>query len=139
MNNITPEDLVFYNDGNNFQSSGYTLDSILLNGQVPPMQTMNVEANVQSGGMMSELLKDFAVPAGLLLLQQTTKKSSYPILHRPDDDGVMDESLYDKLMKISNHETIETRNKHKPTRKNKYAGINNNKENKYKKTRRNKN
>lgn len=119
MNNITPEDLVFFNDGNNFQSSGYTLDSILLNGQIPPMQTMNsdVETTIQSGGMMSTLLKDFAVPAGLLLLQQKTKKTSYPIIHRSDDDGVVDETLYDKLMKLSNHDQSDVGRKHKPTRK----------------------
>ena len=134
MNNITPEDLVFFNDGNSFQSSGYTLDSILLNGKIPLMQTMNAEneSNVQSGGMMSELLKNFAVPAGLLLLQQPTKKTSYPILHRTDDDdGVVDESLYDKIMKMSNNEYNE-KQKHKPTRK--ANGIHN----KSKKTRRNK-
>jgi hypothetical protein len=84
------------------QSGGYKINSILMSRDMMPMKTMNdkkSKANTKSE-LVSQLLSDFAVPAGLLYL--TSNASSTTSNYQTDTrDEVIDDSLYDKLMKLA--------------------------------------
>jgi len=103
------EDFVYLKDGDNIESSGYKLNAVLMSQQMPAMKTMN--NNSQSGGSVSSLFNDLAVPAGLLLLQQKSLK------HYENDNGnnsIVNDDLFDKLIKMAGP------NKNKKLTKRKY-------------------
>jgi len=94
------DDFVYFKGGNGIESSGYTINSILMNERSPVMITNNTDSSVssQSGGKVSNLLNNFAVPAGLLLLQQKPLKHYEPINNK---DEIVNDSLFDKLLQLS--------------------------------------
>jgi hypothetical protein len=68
--------------------------------------------NSQSGGSVSSLFNNLAVPAGLLLLQQKSLK------HYENDNGndsIVNDDLFDKLIKMAgpNKNKKLTKRKHK--------------------------
>ena len=76
---------------------GYKINSLFMNGGISPMVTENKDLYSQSGGNVSNIFNNLAVPAGLLLLQQKALK------HYSEDkkDGVVSEDLFDKLLNLS--------------------------------------
>lgn len=109
-NIFNKDDFVYLKDGDNIESSGYKLNTVLMSQQMPAMKTMN--NNSQSGGSVSSLFNDLAVPAGLLLLQQKSFK------HYENDNGndaIVSDDLFDKLLKMAgpNKNKKLTKRKHK--------------------------
>ena len=104
------DDFVYLKDGDNIESSGYKLNTVLMSQQIPAMKTMN--DNSQTGGSVSSLFNNLAVPAGLLLLQQKSLK------HYENDNGndsIVNDDLFDKLIKMAgpNKNKKLTKRKHK--------------------------
>lgn len=90
------DDFVYLKNGDNVESAGFKINSLLMKQNIPAMNTIN--APTQSGGSVSSALNDLAVPAGLLLLQQKTFKH-----YKGDnmDNEVVNEDLFDKLLKMA--------------------------------------
>lgn len=106
-------DFVYLKNGDTIESSGYKINSLLMNEKIPPIKTMNTGSQV-AGGSVSGLLNDLAVPAGLLLIQQKAQK------HYKDDnetnDQVINDDLFDKLLKMAGpnkNKKLTKRKKHK--------------------------
>lgn len=108
--NVSPKDLVWYNEGGDIQSGGYSVDSLFKTLGISPIISDNL--NVMTGGgkegknveHFSELFNSTAVPAGLSLLGGSNDlKGSEP--SRLFDvqyggEGMISESLFDKLTKL---------------------------------------
>ena len=108
-----PSELVFHTaDDNSIQSAGFGINSILLQQGVPPMQTLN--SAKQTGGGVSSLLNNLAVPAGLLCLQQIVGKS-YIESHQNE---VINEDLYSKLLKLVKNEPTKRKTRRQSRKKN---------------------
>ena len=74
---LGPSDLVFYQEGGNIMSGGFLINNIFLGGNQPVLKTIN-SSKTQSGGSVSSIFKDLAVPAGLFYLQQNPTKNFLP-------------------------------------------------------------
>ena len=108
-----PSELVFHTaDDNSIQSAGFSINSILMQQGVPPMQTLN--SGKQTGGGVSSLLNNLAVPAGLLCLQQIVNKSHI----ESHQNKVIDEDLYSKLVKLVKHEPVKRKTRSRSRKKN---------------------
>jgi len=114
VNEITANDLVITKEGKNVMSGGYKIDNIFLQNNISPFKTDN--SDNQEGGNISSMFSNLAVPAGLLLLQQKTNKKTFSNMYNKDNNQVIDSSLYDKLLGISNSKKEK---KVKPARKRK--------------------
>ena len=96
-------DFVYLKNGDTIESSGYKINSLLMSSEMSPMTTINQVVNTnqnQSGGSVSSILNDLAVPAGLLLLQQKSLKH-YNENSISNDNQVIHDDLFDKLFKLS--------------------------------------
>ena len=63
MSYLGSDDFIFYKENGKIMSGGYTVNSILLNSGISPMQTNNI--GNQTGGKVSSVFENLAVPAGL--------------------------------------------------------------------------
>jgi len=92
---LCTNDLVFSEDKKgNIQAGGYMIKSTLLEQGIPAIITNNKN---MTGGSVSSLFKDLAVPAGLLYLQQKIPTNPYHEKH-PE---MMESSIYDKLLGLA--------------------------------------
>tara|TARA_B100000902_G_C27299007_1_gene911686 strand:- start:450 stop:815 length:366 start_codon:yes stop_codon:yes gene_type:complete len=90
------EDLVFSNNNGNIQAGNFMIKNSFLEQNLAPMRTQNKHKSL-SGGSVSSLFKDLAVPAGLLYLQQTMVPRNYHEKH-PE---MIESSIFDKLIGLS--------------------------------------
>lgn len=105
------------------QSGGYKIENYFMSGGMPVMKTSNSKSakNKIDGqtNVFSDLFKDLAVPAGLLYIK-TPMSMFQPTIGYDrksiEDDEVVDESLYDRLVKLA-AETNDDIKKHKKTRR----------------------
>jgi hypothetical protein len=96
MSHISANDLIFYKEGGNIMSGGFSVESILLNKGEAPMYTANSLSSLEGGGeeeqqgggkhkqkqnqkqiegkQVSSVFKNLAVPTGLLY--QSSKESN---------------------------------------------------------------
>lgn len=120
--NLTPiidrNELVFYTDKGNIQSGGYKIDNILMNNDMPAMVTKNSGKKYKNDSEnVSDVFKDLAIPAGLLYLQQPPV-TKYP--QKNSGDEVVEDSLYNRLLKMASEESERNINKkHKKTKRGK--------------------
>ena len=94
---FNPDDLVFYQEGGNIMSGGFSINNMFLSGNQPALKTMN-SIKFQEGGSISSIFKDLAVPAGLFHLQQNPTKHFLPSTFGSNE--VIEDTLYDKLLKL---------------------------------------
>lgn len=95
------EDLVFNKQDGKIMSGGFLVNNIFLNGNEPALKTNNFATDKSFvGGSASSIFKDLAVPAGLLYLQQKTP-SHYRDTSQLGENDVVEDSLYDKLLKLA--------------------------------------
>ena len=107
-------DFVFYRDEeNNICSGGYIINNMLKNLDMPIVY--GNKDPLQSGGGLSGMLSNLAVPAGLVLMQQYAADEKFS---SPSDNTVVTEDLYSKLLKLVKVNKSKTR-KNKRKRKNK--------------------
>ena len=99
-------DFVYHQEGGKIKSLGYTINNMLLENGLPVFSQ-------RGGGLPGG--SDLIIPAGLLLLQQTfekQKKIDDIKVEKLEDVDVIDEGLYDKLLKL-----VSVKTKKKQTRR----------------------
>lgn len=85
-------DLVFHKNGDKYYSGGFRIDSLLLENDIPYLNTQKSESFMES-------LKGLAVPSGLLYIKREQKP------YKPTKETiVISEGLYDKLLELSKPE-----------------------------------
>jgi hypothetical protein len=139
-------DFVFTtNKKGEFQSGGYKLSNTNLGSIISPITSYEFNENetVQKGGnpLASPVFNNMAVPAGLFLLQQIASgkyNDTHSIInnnHKEKED-IIEESLYDKLLKLAentNEKTTKQNSSNSKTKKNKKSSNSKTKKNKNKK------
>jgi len=121
------EDLVFNKQDGKIMSGGFLINNIFLNGNEPALKTNNLSTDKSFvGGSASSIFKDLAVPAGLLYLQQKSPQH-YRQTSQLGESDVVEDSLYDKLLKLSEPDNNK---KKKQSKKNKMIKKNKTKRNK---------
>lgn len=107
-------DFVFYRDDeNNICSGGYIINNMLKKLDMPIVYSN--KDPLQSGGGLSAMLGELAVPAGLVLMQQYAAAEKFS---SPSATSVVEEDLYSKLLKLVKVHKSKTKKK-KNKRKNK--------------------
>ena len=113
------DDLVFSKNDGKIQAGGFMIKNSLLEEGVPALKIQNNKN--MSGGSVSSLFKDLAVPAGLLYLQQNMAQKHYHEKH-PE---MINSGIYDKLLKLAEDKPVKKytkkskKTKSRNTRKNK--------------------
>ena len=105
------------------QSGGYKIENYFMSGGMSIMKTTNSKYSVNNDSKssnFSDMFKDLAIPAGLLYVKTPTSMfeptSSYERKGVGSNDEVVEDSLYDKLVRLAG-ETDENIKKQKKTRK----------------------
>ena len=94
---FNPDDLVFYQEAGKIMSGGFSINNMFLSGNQPALKTINSN-KPQTGGSVSSIFKDLAVPAGLFHLQQNPTNHYLPSTFGSNE--VVEDTLYDKLLKL---------------------------------------
>jgi hypothetical protein len=112
------------------QSGGYKVDNYFMSGGMPIMKTSNTkykDNKLKENNNFSDLFKDLAIPAGLLYIKAPTSMFEPTISYErkgiDENDDVVEESLYDKLVKLAEN-TDENIKKQKKTRRGKINKVN---------------
>jgi hypothetical protein len=120
MSNIDGDDLVFYSGSDNqIYSGGFSVNSIMMKSGFSPFTTLN-NINGQTGGNVSDLFKDLVVPSWLL--SQDNKfsggsKHSKNVDEDSDNEEIISDELYDKLVDLATVSDAEIKNKKNNTRR----------------------
>lgn len=122
QSHIEPSDMVFNSEDGKIMSNGYLINNIFLNSNQSDLNTNNSE--IHGGGSISSIFKDLAVPTGLLYLQQ--KPTNHYRSSTFGENEVVDDTLYDKLLKLIEPDDIK---KKQPTKKRKKSKNNKTKRN----------
>ena len=129
---FTPKDLVWYNEGDSIQSGGYSVDSLFKTLGVSPITTnnnmtggSNKDSNSKIGDAknVSDLFKATAVPAGLTMIGGDSKNNSIDYDIQYAGQGLINESLFDKLTKLASPDDVSNKSSKKIriTKKKKYS------------------
>jgi hypothetical protein len=120
MSYLDGNDLVFYGGSDNqIYSGGFSVNSIMMKSGISPFTTLN-SINGQTGGNVSDLFKDLVVPSWLV--SQETKltggsKHTKKLDEGSDDEEIISDELYDKLVDLVTVSDAEIKNKKKSTRR----------------------
>ena len=121
MSILNHNDLIFYKQDGQIISGGYSLNSALLKNGISPMQTMNTLEQTKTGGTnkvqkVSEMFTNFAVPAGLYLMNPINPTNpDKPKGHYDTHHTMLSDDIYDKLFKLVQPD--ETTKKYTKTKK----------------------
>jgi hypothetical protein len=112
------DDFVMQFDGEKYVSGGYTINSNLLNGGGSPLYTLNsIKHTVDGDGdNVSNLFKNFVVPAGLFFINQKMPKCNHD--EKYSEHSTLSDDLHDKLFALIN---LNNPIKHKKTKKHSHA------------------
>jgi hypothetical protein len=120
MSNIDGDDLVFYSGSDNqIYSGGFSVNSIMMKSGFSPFTTLN-NVNGQTGGNVADIFKDLVVPSWLV--SQDNKfsggsKHSKNIDEDSDNEEIISDELYDKLVDLATVSDAEIKNNKKNTRR----------------------
>jgi hypothetical protein len=120
MSYLDGNDLVFYGGSDNqIYSGGFSINSIMMKSGISPFTTLN-NTNGQTGGNVSDLFKNLVVPSWLV--SQETKltggnKHTKKLDEDSDDEEIISDELYDKLVDLVTVSDAEIKNKKKSTRR----------------------
>ena len=111
MPHLQPCDLTicYNNEDGTASAGGYKIESLLLKQGSSPMITMS---GGKKSDKVSDCFRDLAVPAGLLCATET-RCTRLPMA---DDKGVVDKSLYDRLVELAAVSETPSRSKSKSKR-----------------------
>ena len=125
MSYIDGDDLVFYSGSDNqIYSGGFSVNSIMMKSGISPFTTLN-NINVQSGGNgqsgenVADIFKDLVVPSWLVS-QNNHFVGGYKHMKNDDDsedEEIISDELYDKLVDLVTVSDAEIKNKKKNTRR----------------------
>ena len=96
---LTEDDMIYNIQDGKIQSAGYDINSLFLNNFQSPMITKNKKTN----NLIASLLKNTAIPTGLLYMAQPLSKKYTSI----DKGDVIADDLYDKLTRMASNESAE--------------------------------
>ena len=131
MSYIDGDDLVFYNGSDNqIYSGGFSVNSIMMKSGISPFTTLNninVQSggngqsggNVQSSGNVADIFKDLVVPSWLVS-QNNNFVGGYKHMKNDndsEDEEIISDELYDKLVDLVTVSDAEIKNKKKNTRR----------------------
>jgi hypothetical protein len=119
MSNIDGEDLVFYSGSDNqIYSGGFSVNSIMMKAGFSPFTTLN-NINGQTGGNVADIFKDLVVPTWLVSQNNNFIGGNKHMKNDDDseDDEVISDELYDKLVDLVTVSDSEIKNKKKNTRR----------------------
>lgn len=128
---LSANDLIFYKEGNNIMSGGYSINSIFLKNGVSPMQTVNfrrkgLESNSKeesdskkdsSKNSISSLFEDLAIPAGLYFNNTKLFPENKIPYQEYEEHTMLPDDIFDKLFKMVEYEPNLKANNKKKTRK----------------------
>ena len=102
-----PSDLtICRNDDGTTSAGSYELSSIFIQKGISPMTTMlGGSKSNKDKNQVSEILRNLAVPAGLLCLPG----SDCAGLPRGENKGIVDDNLYDRLVKLASVDKTDSR------------------------------
>jgi hypothetical protein len=121
MSNIDGDDLVFYSDSDNqIYSGGFSVNSIMMKTGFSPFTTLN-KINTQTGGNsnVSDLFKDLVVPSWLVSQGNIFSGGKHTKNNDEDseDDEIISDELYDKLVDLVSVSDSEIKNRKKHTKR----------------------
>jgi hypothetical protein len=113
MPHLQPCDLTicYNNEDGTASAGGYKINSLLLEQGYSPMTIMS-GGKKSDKGKVSDCLRDLAVPAGLLCATET-KCLRLPMA---EDKGVIDRSIYDRLVELASVSEQSSRGKSRSKR-----------------------
>jgi hypothetical protein len=132
---MSANDLIFYKEGGNIMSGGYSINSIFLKNGVSPMQTVNfrkkgLETNSlesdskessSSKNSISSLFEDLAIPAGLFFNNAKLFPENKIPFEEYKEHTMLPDDIFDKLFKMVEYDPnlskTNKQNKYKKTRK----------------------
>ena len=119
MNTFQDEDFCVYKSGGAVKSLGWNINSSLLQNDMPI-----AAYNTQTGGGINSTIQNLAIPAGLILLQNSIHSKTNPINNLLEAPQVIGEELYDRLLMLAGRKNRVSHNTRKkgtkgPKRKNK--------------------
>ncbi len=123
MSYIDGNDLVFYGGSDNqIYSGGFSVNSIMMKSGISPFTTLNNinGENGQSGGNVSDLFKNLVVPSWLVSQENNFTGGSRDMKNLDkdfEDDEIISDELYDKLLDLASVDDKEIKNKKKHTRR----------------------
>lgn len=132
---LTPSDLTFYKKDGLIQAGGFTINSCLMNNNVPLLigkggAKKNKNINLVQHDKVSESYDQLAVPAGLLYIHQSIMPSTsgeVPNIEMCETSKPIPDDLFDKLVELA-----EVKNAHRKYTRSKKSKLSS----KHKKTKR---
>jgi hypothetical protein len=105
-------DMIYNMNDGKIMAGGYSVNSILLNGQRPAMYQK--EGGKSKNEKVSDRFKNLAVPAGLLYINESvsenTKINDAKINDAIINDAIINDDLYEKLLHLAGPQNSETQN-----------------------------
>jgi hypothetical protein len=128
-------DMIYNMNDGKIMAGGYSVNSILLNGQQPAMYPQEGGKGIRKNDKVSDRFKHLAVPAGLLYINESVSNKNDAIMNDAIvNDAIVNDDLYEKLLYLAGPESkhvIEntkkyTRSKKRKTNKKKQTKKHNN-------------
>jgi hypothetical protein len=108
-------DLIFYKEGDQIKSVGYSINSILLQNGMSPMKTFNKSKQI-GGDNISSDFEELAVPSGLSYFSPKKSSSDFDLFsggssqHKHSDQhDVLSDDIYDKLFGLVEYDKKQKR------------------------------
>jgi hypothetical protein len=136
MSELSPNDMIFYKEGDKIMSGGFSIESLLLKNGGSPMYTKNDDSNFIGGRAVSDLFKNLAVPSGLLYQPSKEKKRNLFEYNEKEyeggfkDAGVLPEDIHSQFMKFIELDNSKKAKREKKTRRHSKEKKNNSKKSK---------
>ena len=120
MSYLDGNDLVFYGGSDNqIYSGGFSVNSIMMKSGISPFTTLN-NINGQTGGNVSDLFKNLVVPSWLISQNNNFNGGSKHTKNNDEDsedDEIISDELYDKLVDLVTVSDSEIKNRKKHTKR----------------------
>jgi hypothetical protein len=114
-NSSLMNDLIFYKEGDQIKSVGYSINSILLQNGMSPMKTFNTSKQI-GGDNISSDFDELAVPSGLSYISQKKTSSNFDLFsggssknNQTDKHDVLSDDIYDKLFGLVEYDKKQKR------------------------------
>ena len=110
-------DMIYNTVGGNTTAGGYSVESVLLKQGMPALYNDNAYSGGGKEEKVSDRFKHLAVPAGLFYMHENVNNSAREINDK-NDSNIINDDLYEKLLKLAEHDVKESHTKHnKQTKK----------------------
>ena len=98
---LSEQEMIYNKDGDKIMAGGYSVNSLLLNEGMPAMYSGG-KKTTYSHDKVSDRFKHLAVPAGLFYINDLMiNKSTKPNYKNDSDSEVVNDELYEKLLKLA--------------------------------------